>query len=442
MKQRKKAGIFLLVFLFWTGGIALHTHGKSKETIIEFGMFVGSNWGVENSNSYIIIDQAIRKFEAEHDNVKVHYYSGVLKDDYSEWLSRKLLEDEMPDVFMVLNEDFNLFSSMGVLKDLEALMEEDASLDPDIFYQTALDTGVFQGHQYALPYETVPTMMFVNKTLLEQEGIGMPDIDWTWEDLYEICSRITRDTDGDGVIDRFGIYGYSWQEAAYSNGDAPFDMEGQESYFAGEKMVEAIRFASRIEELSGGQKVTQEDFDNGNVAFMPTTFAQYRTYSTYPYKTRKYKEFQWDCITFPSEESGKNRSVVDTLLMGISNRTRHQSLAWEFLKTLTCDREIQMELLRYSQAASVLKSVTNSEEAEKVALYGEVDSGQLVNAQLLNAQLLSGLIENGTVAPKFPKYEQALSLAENEISKMFEENKDIESGLKKIQRTINAYLQE
>lgn len=81
--------------------------------------------------------------------------------------------------------------------------------------------------QYALPYECVPTLMFVNKTLLEAEGIPVPENDWTWEDFYSICAQVTRDTDGSGTIDQFGSYGYTWLDALAANGAALFDEDGQ-----------------------------------------------------------------------------------------------------------------------------------------------------------------------------------------------------------------------
>ena len=42
----------------------------------------------------------------KHPGVKVHYETGIRKEDYSEWLDRKILEGETPDVFMVLSDDF------------------------------------------------------------------------------------------------------------------------------------------------------------------------------------------------------------------------------------------------------------------------------------------------------------------------------------------------
>ena len=86
-----------------------------RETVLEFGMFTGSNWNVANANSFISFDKAIARFEKEHPGVKIHYYSGISKDDYSEWFSRKLLAGKEPDVFMILGTDFNQFSSMEVM---------------------------------------------------------------------------------------------------------------------------------------------------------------------------------------------------------------------------------------------------------------------------------------------------------------------------------------
>lgn len=83
-------------------GLAVYTGNMRREIVLEFGMFTGSNWDVANANSFVIIDKAIELFEEEHPGVRIHYYSGVRKDDYSEWFSRKLLAGEEPDVFMVL----------------------------------------------------------------------------------------------------------------------------------------------------------------------------------------------------------------------------------------------------------------------------------------------------------------------------------------------------
>ena len=411
-----------------------HVHLR-KNITLEFGMFTGSNWDVAQANSFTIIDKAIAKFEHTHPGVTVHYYSGIRKDDYSEWFSRKLLAGEEPDIFMVLGTDFNQFASMGVMKNLETFIEEDADFEPEKYFTSAFVSGQYESVQYALPYETVPTLMFVNKTLLTQEGIDMPEENWTWDDFYEICKKVTRDTDGDGVLDQFGSYNYDWMDALCSNGGGVFNTKGTEAALTDSRVVEAVKYVRSINDLYGGEKLTQEDFNGGRVAFMPLTFAEYRTYKTYPYKIRKYANFQWDCVTMPAGEQGGNISQVDSLLMGISANTKEEKLAWEFLKLLTYDEESQMNIFYDSQGASVLKEVTESQQMEQV-VQEDMEEGDTV----INGKLLGRVIEEGHVEPQFKKYEQAMSLTDSEINKILEEEKDVDSNLKILQRTINGYL--
>lgn len=437
--ERKKARWIRVLIVFLAIGLCLglYFRQKNKEVVLELGVFASSNWDVASANSFIIIDEAIARFEEEHPGVKVHYYSGVLKEDYSEWFSRKLLEGEEPDVFMVLDTDFNQFCSMGVMKNLDELIQRDTGFDENRYFTSTYVSGKYQGSQYALPYETVPTMMFVNKTLLTQEGIEVPEEDWTWNDLYRICQKVTKDSNGDGIIDQFGIYNYNWKDAVYSNGCDIFSDNGGESYFADERLVESVKFIRQLTELNRGQKVMQEDFNGGNVAFMPLTFAEYRTYKTYPYKIKRYANMTWDCITMPAGDHGENVSEVNTLLMGISAHTQKEKLAWEFLKLLTYDEEMQMELFQYSQGASVLRNVTQSETAENI-----IQEDMEKDDKVIDSALLGKVIEEGRVEPKFKKYQQAISLADSEIGQILEEDKTLDSSLKILQRSVNSFLQQ
>lgn len=434
--QKKQMIGVVSVLLLCLGGLVLF-YQRKKETILEFGMFTGSNWDVANANSFIIIDKAIERFEEEHPGVKVHYYGGVSKEDYSEWFARKLLINEAPDVFMVLGTDFNQFSTLGVMKDLNGLIKKDPEFQSEKYFTSAFRSGQYEDSQYALPYETVPMLMFVNKTLLTQEGIEMPDHNWSWEEFYSICKSVTKDLDGDGIFDQFGVYNYSWMDAVCSNGGTIFQTDGQESYFSDERIVESVKFIGQLERLNQGQKISQEDFNEGKVAFMPLTFAEYRTYKTYPYKIKRYANFQWDCISMPAGEQGKNLSRVDTLLIGINSNTKYEKLAWEFLKLLTYDEEIQLDIYRYSQGASVLKAVTESEKMENI-VQEDMEEGDKV----ISGSLLGKVIEEGYIEPKFKKYEQAMSIANSEINSILESNKNVDSNLKILQRTMNNYLKQ
>mgnify|MGYP001148257241 CR=1 FL=1 len=132
-----------------------------------------------------------------------------------------------------------------------------------------------------------------------------------------------------------------------------------------------------------------------------------------------------------------NVSQVDTLLMGISENTRKEELAWEFLKLLTYDEEIQTQIFSRSQGASVLRAVTQSTEMEEI-VQAEMEEGETV----ISGKLLGKVIEEGYTAPQFKKYEQALALTNSEIGEILENDTTLESDMKILQRTINSYLQQ
>lgn len=437
MKLNKKNMAVLVAALLCIAGLVIYGQNIRRPQVLEFGMFGDSYWEVANADGYVIIDKAIKKFEKLHPEIKIHYYSGIPKDDYEEWLARKILKGDAPDVFMILSEDFSHMVSLGLLENLDKEIQEDKSVEIRDYYETSLEAGKIDDRQYALPYETVPTLMFVNKTLLEKEGIPVPDADWSWDDLYCICKKVTKDLDGDGRLDQFGTYNYGWLEALYSNDGKIFDPQGKKCYLTSERTEESVRFIQRINELYQGEKVTRETFDAGNVAFMPLSFAEYRTYKTYPYKIKKYSDFQWDCITLPAGSMGDNISRVDSLLIGISSESRQKDMAWEFLKMLTNDREIQMELFRYSQGASVLKEVTNSKEAEEILKKDTEKSDKIIDHNLLNQ-----VIMNGRVVKEFPKYKEAMALAEGEVSKLYDSSTNVESALKITQRMVTNLLEK
>lgn len=427
------AAVFLMAGMYF--------FSRPQTQVLEFGMFTGSNWGVENADAFVIIDRAIQRFEKSHPGIEVRYTSGIEKKDYSEWCAKRILEGKMPDVFMVLDTDFNQYCSLGILQELNSFMESDPEFQSEEIFRTAMDIGKgTEEIQYALPYEIVPTMLFVNKTLLQQEGIEMPQQDWTWDDFMEICRKVTKDTDGDGRIDQFGTYNYSWQDAMYTSGGSAFDNERQNVDFSNQYVIESVKFMKELLALNQGENVTQEDFDAGKVAFMPLTFAEYRTYKTYPYKIKKYSNFQWDCTTFPGRTHGENISKVDALLIGINHDSTEKELAWEFLKELVCGYESQLDIFRYSQGVSVLESVARSEKAASI-IQEDMDKEE----QVISGELLCDVIEHGTITPKYYQYEtyeQMISLANTEITEIFEKNKNIESSMKIFQREIRKYLNQ
>ncbi|WP_229711313.1 ABC transporter substrate-binding protein [Pectinatus frisingensis] len=434
MNKFKILAMFALIFAFICFSYYAYTK-RQKQIIIHLGIFTGSNWNVPAGDPYAVVDNAISNFEKTHPNVKIIYVNGIRKQDYAEWLSEQVLKDNEPDVFMVLSDDFNLYSSIGLLQNLDDFINNDTDFSSNAYYKPALDYGKYKFQQYALPFESVPTLMFVNKTLLEHEGIPIPNNNWTWQDFLDICRAVTKDTNNDGQIDQFGCYDYTWQQAAISNNLQLFKEDGTFSHFADNKMKETLQFMIELRQINHGCIVTAKDFDMGKVAFRPFTFAEYQTYKPYPWRIKKYSSFEWDCIKMPAGPSGTNISQLDTLLIGISSRSKQKTLAWEFLKKLCYDSETQKLLLSNSQGVPVIKSVVESNEA------GQDLMRDAPGDEKMNISTISNVMETAISPPKFKKYSLSMLIADNEIKKIIDGTIPLNNALNKVQKKVNDFLQ-
>ena len=333
-----------------------------------------------------------------------------------------------PDLYFVLPEDFDLLVSSGALAQLDEWIAGDPAFDTSAYYEPCLRSGQSEGRQYALPHESVPTIMFVNKTLLEANGIDMPDNSWTWEDFYNICERITNVS-----LHQYGVYGYSWLDAMYSNGASLFSEDGRSCYLAEENVLQAIQFTKRLGELNDGYSVTVRDFDVGRVTFRPLLYSEYRAYQPYPWRVKKYSAFQWDCVSMPAGPFGSNISELRTMMLGISSRTRHEELAWELCKLLSIDENVQRELYTHSHGISPLPAVAEDPE---LLLQIHHDIPEAIG---FSPDMIHRIMSNAVVAPRFDAYSQAMIMVESAIQEAAG-NQLGQSGMLIAQSEINIFL--
>ena len=408
----------------------------SRPVVLHIGFPCDSYWNVPGENYYTFIDAAIEKFEAEHPNVKVEYTSGIRVEDYTEWLSGQYLLGQEPDVMVILPEDLVIFSDTASLRELDPFMKQDPEVDLSGFYPAALQAGADKGKQYALPLECVPQMMFINKTLLQKEHIRIPDNDWTWDEFYSLCEQLTRDTDGDGIVDQFGVYDYGWEEALVANGCSLFSEDGQHCLLNQSAQESAMQFARKIYQLNAGTDLSEKTFDEGRVAFRPMLFSEYRSYEPYPWRIKRSSNFEWDCIAMPSGTSagGGNYSRLSTLMLGISQRTKHSRLSWELLKTIACTEEMQTMVYTELSGVSALHSVTESDEVARLL---QLDSQDTASRGM---STLPAIMEDTLATPRFARYHQAMESADRLITEAMSADKNFELQLLQIQQQLDVAL--
>ena len=137
----------------------------------------------------------------------------------------------------------------------------------------------------------------------------------------------------------------------------------------------------------------------------------------------------------PAGSSGGNVSVMDTLLVGISSRTRNKNLAWALLKKICYDKATQQLILKKSQALPVRRDVIISAEAQEIFSW---DSNETA---AITAVDISSAMDESIMPFKFKNYNSAMLYADTEIKKIIDGIIPLNNALNKLQKEINAHLQ-
>ena len=93
----------------------------------------------------------------------------------------------------------------GALMPLDPFIARDDAVNPDDFNPRLWEAMQWQDSVRALPSSAQTAVIFYNKDLFDDAGIEYPSEDWTWDDMEQAASALTRDFDGDGIIDQYGL---------------------------------------------------------------------------------------------------------------------------------------------------------------------------------------------------------------------------------------------
>lgn len=117
----------------------------------------------------------------------------------------------LPDVFVTDNVPTVI--DMGLVKDINEYWEMDPNTD--LVYENIASTALYGDVRLAVPSYQFVKGIFVNKTLLDDLGIDIPDYDWTWDEFYDLCEEVQdagENSNGDKVFAINGYYGeLNWE---------------------------------------------------------------------------------------------------------------------------------------------------------------------------------------------------------------------------------------
>lgn len=332
-----KAPLAILIIALITGGslVAIQLGDTYEKPDLVFALFARLH-----HKAYL---EVVPEFEKKH-GVKIEMQLINARALQSRLQSAFLANQDVPDMVEILNGSMGFFAK-GPIEDV-GFLDLTKRIDDENFDEKLVSSRFSlwssRGHIFALPHDVHPVALAYRADIVEDElGIDMSTIK-TWDDFAEMGRSITKDLDGDGVIDRYALEmetngANTLNILLLQRGGGLFNEAG-EVVFDSDIVADTICWY--LEQTfgphpigttgGGGQSLTKAMIE-GRLLF----------YFTPDWRTRT---FQVDAASLEGkmklaplpvwEEGGRITSTWGGTGLAITKRCKNPDLAWEFAKFL------------------------------------------------------------------------------------------------------------
>ena len=144
------------------------------------------------------LPKILEEFSRAHPECKV--ISVPWTDDGNEQI-RQIGSSRPLDLISIDMNQFHNFTARKLLNPVEK--EDIRSGDEDTLLKTE---NIFRlsGHSYGVALSVDPLMLVARRSVFADADVPLPPDDWTGRDMMDLAMRLTRDRNGDGVVDTFG----------------------------------------------------------------------------------------------------------------------------------------------------------------------------------------------------------------------------------------------
>lgn len=249
-----------------------------------------------------------------------------------------------------------LFNQKGLFRDLTPFVEAEATLADDLqpgIMRVARKDGTLPG----LPIDIALPLMVINKEMFDKAGLPYPSDDWTWNEMIDLAKKLTVRNEN-GIATQFGLgIGQDIEEIEpfiMSNGGRYLSPDGStaQGYADSPASVEAMQLvidAFRV------HRVTRKPGEPSEAGDLHEGFAIALGYAWYVGNLIRFgldKKFR--IVGLPRMPRGEQANMLYMGAAGITTKSEHPKLAWQFLKHYVLERP---ERFRHGNTLPLTKSL-------------------------------------------------------------------------------------
>jgi cellobiose transport system substrate-binding protein len=234
----------------------------------EYSLSIGCYGDLEKAYKAVM---ATDDFKSTFPNVTVEFQTADFGGHHSR-LTTVLAAGEATNDIEALEVGFIAkFVEGGGLTDLAAAPFNAMTEGKEIVSFAMSNATTKKGSLVALPVDIAPAVMFYRKSIVDAAGVSVENLP-SWDEYIEVGRKLTRDRDGDGVVDQFAIPNASDVAMTPLNGgkggwfdDKGKALEPKEKFISALSVVKKIREAGIDGDLGAWTGPWTQSFADGTV---------------------------------------------------------------------------------------------------------------------------------------------------------------------------------
>jgi len=341
---------------------------------------VFSNWHMVEPHWERSLREAIGQFMAENPDIEVVFDIVSYAEKETKYMTA-IEAGVGPDVMHLapVEISFGLFAPRGYFYDLTSFIAAEAPGFLDAWYPGVVDTLSYEGRVYGLGANYQGMVLMWNKRLFAEAGLDPEKPPQTWDEFLAYARALTRDRDGDGRIDTWGVgipgragpgFPLRFTPVLFSHGGDFLSADFKCAIINSPAAKEAFRFFVEMFTVHRVIPPGVAAMTPGGVReqFAAETVAMILTSAWGPPIIRSLRPaVNWDEILGMTQvpvKAGTDPAIRTTAFLSyyaINRNTRHPEAAWRLLRFVT-SREMQQKWFRDANVLSARRDV--SEEYE------------------------------------------------------------------------------
>lgn len=153
----------------------------------------------------VAYDGLIAAFTRKHPEIRAELLYVPNQVMYYQRLTIDFAGGTPPDVFLLNYRRYSNFAAGNQLEPLDAYVARSQVINLADFYPQAVAPFRWQNSLLAIPQNISSLVVYYNKTLFDKAGVPYPKTDWNWDTFVTTAKALTKDTDGDGTTDQYGM---------------------------------------------------------------------------------------------------------------------------------------------------------------------------------------------------------------------------------------------